>query len=116
MSTLYSNLGIEVNVIVSASYVSKNDSTLDPPVLFRAMKLVFEQLLALAMILLRQPGGKKGRNRVWQAKLKAFNIVECVSFTDNYDATNGLTLLLEKENNYWFDMEDLKTPVWKQLW
>lgn len=67
------------------------------------------------MVLVNRPATKKGRHRQWAARLLSIDLKQCVSFINDYDDSNGLTHLIEKENNNWFDIDDCTAPLWRVL-
>lgn len=113
---MYHDLGLGANVVVSASYKHQSGDLLTAPLLFKALQLVIKKQPALSVVVVPQPGTKKGRHRLWEAQLQSIDINACVSFLDGYDeSSHGLIRLLEAQNNYWFDLEDLQKPLWKLI-
>lgn len=74
-----------------------------------------EQHPALTIVMHEKPSEKKkGDHRTWEARLRAINLPDCVSFIDDYDASsNGLQKLLEDTHNGWFDARDKTKPLWR---
>ncbi|KAK9372128.1 uncharacterized protein V1513DRAFT_265244 [Lipomyces chichibuensis] len=113
MFNLFHELGIQSNILVSATY-THSKSELTAAVLFEALRVVIDQHPALGILGVDQPSQKKkGNHRLWEARLNAINLTDCVEFVRHDGEDQGLRRIIEKSHNEWFDTEDRARPLWK---
>jgi hypothetical protein len=112
---IFSHLNVQSNIIVAATYSDASNTPLEGPLLFQALRTVVEQHPALTIVMHEEPSEKKkGNHRTWEARLRAIDLSECVSFDDDYDtSSNGLQKLLEDAHNEWLDVRDKTKPLWR---
>ncbi|CZS93223.1 uncharacterized protein RAG0_03601 [Rhynchosporium agropyri] len=115
LTDLFHDLGIQSNVRVSFEY-SHETKQLSPAKVFRALRVVIQEIPALSIIGVSQPSKKKpGNHRTWEAKLSSIWSRDCVEFLDDTDANDDYALarLYEENHNRWFDTHDTTKPWWK---
>jgi hypothetical protein len=114
LTHLYHDLGIQSNVLVFAEY-TKEGQILTKSKVLEALAVVINDQSALSIIGVSQPSEKKeGKHRLWEARLPALRIQDCVEFLDIQDNPN-LSQVLENAHNQWFDTKDATKPWWKVI-
>ncbi|KAH6713070.1 alcohol acetyltransferase-domain-containing protein [Leptodontidium sp. MPI-SDFR-AT-0119] len=115
--TLFHDLNLQSNIIVSASYTSTEKRPLDASVLYPALRLVIKQHPALSIVTSSRPSTlRANHSRAWEARIKVINLKDCVSFINHFDTSkDGLASLLERQHNEWYRTEDKTKPLWRLL-
>jgi hypothetical protein len=114
LTHLFHDLGIQSNVLVCAEYTRHNQLLTSRKVLKALAKVVNDQP-SLSIIGVSQPSEKKvGNHGLWEARLPAIRIQDCVEFT-NTQADVDLVQVFENAHNNWFDTKDTSKPWWKLL-
>ncbi|KAK9350309.1 alcohol acetyltransferase [Lipomyces doorenjongii] len=114
MYNLFHELGIQSNILVSATYSHCRTSRLTEPTLFKALHIVINHHPALGIIGVRRSSQKKnGNHRLWEARLNTINLKTCVEFVQYDGEDQGLQRVIEKSHNEWFSTEDKIRPWWK---
>jgi hypothetical protein len=115
LQKLYSELNIQSNVIVAATYSNGRDTLLKEALLFQALRKVIAEQPALSIVMHEEPSKENQTDRrSWEGRLKSINLPDCVSYLNDYDvSSNGLQNLLETNHNEWFDVQDRKKPLWR---
>ncbi|KAK9350504.1 alcohol acetyltransferase [Lipomyces doorenjongii] len=113
MYNLFHELGIQSNILVSATY-SHRTSLLTEPTLFKALHIVINHHPALGIIgVSKSSQKKKGNHRLWEARLNTINLKDCVEFVQYDGKDQGLQEVIEKAHNEWFTTEEKTRPWWK---
>ena len=82
LTHLYHDLGIQSNVLVFAEY-TKDGQILTKSKVLKALAVVINDQSALSIIGVSQPSEKKeGNHRLWEARLPALRIQDCVEFLE----------------------------------
>lgn len=114
LTHLFHDLGIQSNVLVYAEYNNDSQLLTKSKVLDTLAKVIRDQP-ALSIIGVSQPSeNTEGHHRLWEARLPALRIRDCVEFLDiegNVDLAN----VFENAHNQWFDTKDTTKPWWKLL-
>lgn len=114
MTHLYHDLGIQSNVLVFAEY-TKDGQILTKSKVLKALAVVINDQSALSIIGVSQPSEKKeGNHRLWEARLPALRIQDCVEFLEIQGNLNP-SQVFENAHNLWFDTKDLTKPWWKVI-
>ncbi|KAE9367634.1 hypothetical protein N431DRAFT_416378 [Stipitochalara longipes BDJ] len=114
LTHLYHDLGIQSNVLVCAEY-TKDGELLTKSRVLEALAKVINNQPALSIIGVEQPSEKKeGNHRLWEARLPALRIQDCVEFL-SIEGDVDLAQIFENAHNQWFDTKDISKPWWKLL-
>jgi hypothetical protein len=114
LTHLYHDLGIQSNVLVCAEY-TKNGQLLTKSKVLEALAEVINHQPALSIIGVSQPSeGKKGYHQLWEARLPALRIQDCVEFLE-VQGDVDLAQVFENAHNQWFDTKNTTKPWWRLL-
>jgi hypothetical protein len=114
LTHLFHELGIQSNILVCAEYTKDNQLLTEHKVL-QALSKVLNDQPALSIIGVSQPSEKReGNHRLWEARLPALRIQDCVEFVNNQNNVD-LAQVFEKAHNQWFNTKDKSKPWWKLL-
>jgi Alcohol acetyltransferase len=114
LTHLFHDLGIQSNVLVCAEY-TKDGQLLTKSKILEALSKVINDQPALSIIGVSQPSETKvGNHRLWEARLPALRVEDCVEFLD-FPGSLDLARIFENVHNQWFDTHDPTKPWWKLL-
>jgi Alcohol acetyltransferase len=99
---------------VCAEYY-KDGQLLTKPKVLEALANVINDQPALNIIGVSQPSKTKaGNHRLWEARLPALRIQDCVGFLSTQGEVD-LAQVFEDAHNHWFDTKNTTKPWWKLL-
>jgi hypothetical protein len=115
LTHLFHDLGIQSNILVSATYLHKGSECLTPAKLSAALLAVIHEHPALLLIGVTQPSEKKpGNHRLWETRLPRIIFEDCVEFINaDLEGDAAVAELFKKLHNQWFDTTDQSKPWWK---
>ena len=110
MFALFNHFKLQSNVIVAASYVHTQNTSLTKPRIYRALKEVINRHPQLALTYFRRPSERDNdKHRRWKGYLKEINLDNCVSFVgDTFVDDKGLGPIIEKLRQLWFHQASLE--------
>ncbi|KUJ19284.1 uncharacterized protein LY89DRAFT_780265 [Mollisia scopiformis] len=113
---LFHELGIQSNLLVSATYIHPTIHLM-PSLVYHSLASVISQHPALSIIGVTRPSTKTpGHHRIWDAHLPIIQLKDCVEFLDlDFDGDGQLAQTLEETHNFWFSTSDKTKPLWKIL-
>src|ERR1700709_1242888 len=117
LTDLFHDLGVQSNILVSATYAHRGSGILTPARVSSALLLVIHEHPALWLIGVKQPSQRKeGNNRMWEARLPSIIFKDCVQFVnENNEGDAGILKIFKKAHNQWFDTGNKSKPWWKLI-
>lgn len=112
MFYVLNHLGIQSNIMTSATY-SSVDFRLTNPVILAALRTVVQKHAGLWVVFVQRPSSKRGHHDLLKARLDTIDLETCVEF--EHDNGKGVdAALLERLHNEWdLASDEPDKPWWK---